>query len=172
MSENDKDVEKIFEGFNKENIWFYSNFHSDLLKQCESPIEKDYLINLLYIGELSNLDLNIRGQYKIITDKNRYKVDFYVTGLQEYTLEKDEGTFIQTRGVNLCIECDGHDFHEKTKEQVKRDKQRERNLVKKGYKIIRFTGSEIYQDAKKCALETLRILNDLIDKENFKTYEL
>lgn len=172
MVKKDENVEKILSQFKDENVEFYSNFNKEMLNQCDSPIEKDYLINLLYVGELSNLDLNVTNQHEINVDNKKYKTDFHVTAVQQYTLENDEGTFVQSRSVSLCIECDGHEFHEKTKEQVKRDKQRERNMVKKGYKFIRFTGSEIYQDAKKCALETLRILIDLINKEKFRTYEL
>lgn len=172
MVRKDEDIEKILVRFKDEIVEFYSNFHKGMLDKCDSPIEKNYLINLIYVGELSNLDLNITNQHEINVDNNKYKTDFYVTAIQQYTMENDEGTFVNTRSVSLCIECDGHDFHEKTKEQVKRDKQRERNLVKKGYKFIRFTGSEIHQDAKQCALEKLRILTDLINKEKFRTHEL
>ncbi|MBV9851812.1 MAG: DUF559 domain-containing protein [Armatimonadetes bacterium] len=53
----------------------------------------------------------------------------------------------------LIVECDGHEFHEKTRAQVARDKQRDRYLQKLGYKVFRFSGSEINQDAISCALE-------------------
>ena len=46
----------------------------------------------------------------------------------------------------IVIECDGHDFHEKTKEQAKHDKERDRFLTAHGFKILRYTGSEIYND--------------------------
>jgi very-short-patch-repair endonuclease len=55
----------------------------------------------------------------------------------------------------MIVECDGHDFHEKTKEQARRDKQRDRFLVSKGYKLLRFTGSEIWADPEKCADEII-----------------
>lgn len=53
----------------------------------------------------------------------------------------------------LIVECDGHDFHEKTKEQAARDKRRDRTLQALGYKVFRFTGSEVYKDAIACAKE-------------------
>lgn len=53
----------------------------------------------------------------------------------------------------FIVECDGHDFHEKTKEQAKRDKRRDRWLLSKGISSLRFTGSEIYQDPIRCAEE-------------------
>jgi very-short-patch-repair endonuclease len=53
----------------------------------------------------------------------------------------------------MIVECDGHDFHEKTKEQARKDKQRDRFLQSKGYKVLRFTGSEIWADPDACAEE-------------------
>jgi very-short-patch-repair endonuclease len=50
----------------------------------------------------------------------------------------------------LVIECDGHDFHERTKEQAAKDRARDRGLQEKGYNIFRFTGSEIWRDPMGC----------------------
>lgn len=51
----------------------------------------------------------------------------------------------------VVVECDGHDFHERTKEQAARDKRRDRELLAAGYPVMRFTGSEIYKDPIGCA---------------------
>jgi hypothetical protein len=59
---------------------------------------------------------------------------------------------------NLIIECDGHEFHEKTKAQAARDKKRDRTLQSLGYVVIRFTGSEVYNDPIACAEEALECL--------------
>ena len=53
------------------------------------------------------------------------------------------------------IECDGHDYHERTKEQAARDKKRDRFFASKGYKVLRFTGSEIWADPEAVAEEAL-----------------
>jgi len=55
--------------------------------------------------------------------------------------------------VNMAVEIDGHDWHEKTKEQAKSDKERSRFLLRSGYPEIRFTGSEIYSKTSDCAKE-------------------
>lgn len=62
----------------------------------------------------------------------------------------------------LAIECDGHDFHEKTKEQAARDKSRDRALVQAGMHVIRFTGSEIFRDAESCVRQIEAILETTI----------
>lgn len=51
------------------------------------------------------------------------------------------------------VECDGHAYHEKTKQQAAHDKRRDRFLQRAGWKVLRFTGSEICGDPQKCAQE-------------------
>jgi very-short-patch-repair endonuclease len=51
----------------------------------------------------------------------------------------------------LIVECDGHDFHERTKEQAAKDRNRDRIAQQRQMQIFRFTGSEIYRDAWACA---------------------
>ena len=63
--------------------------------------------------------------------------------------------------IKVVIECDGHDFHEKTKEQAARDKRRDRDLQIAGWKVLRFTGSEIWRNPEAC----IDHLNQLATKE-------
>lgn len=49
------------------------------------------------------------------------------------------------------VECDGHDFHERTKEQAAKDRSRDREAQMQGYHILRFTGSELWRDPWGCA---------------------
>ena len=58
----------------------------------------------------------------------------------------------------LAVECDGHEFHERTKEQAARDRSRDRVLVEAGVPVIRFTASEIYCDPQNCADEVVNHL--------------
>lgn len=61
-------------------------------------------------------------------------------------------------GVKLVIECDGHEFHDRTKQQAAYDRARDRELLLAGIHTIRFTGSEIHHDADRCAVEAWWIL--------------
>lgn len=129
---------------------------------CESPIEQLMMAALqfcpfgyftpphpIYSGdwrldpdEIENLmarrdsDVMICPQYNI----NNYRVDFAI-----FVMGFDKGI------ARLVIECDGHDFHEKTKEQAAKDKKRDRDLMLDGWRVFRFTGSEIFHDARECA---------------------
>lgn len=54
-------------------------------------------------------------------------------------------------GTRIVVEADGHDFHERTKEQARKDRSTDRWLQEHGWTVLRFTGSEIYADAGACA---------------------
>lgn len=60
--------------------------------------------------------------------------------------------------TRLLIECDGHAYHERTKEQAKRDRSRDRIAQYEGFPIFRFTGSEIWNDPYECADEVLQFM--------------
>lgn len=60
----------------------------------------------------------------------------------------------------LVVELDGHDFHERTKAQARRDKSRDRLLVRSGWTVIRFTGGEVHADAGSCLEQVVRILDE------------
>ena len=78
-----------------------------------------------------------------------YRVDFLFIG---YCFE--EALAI------VAVECDGHDFHEKNKEQAARDKSRDRDLALMGIQVMRFTGSEIHRDAVRCVKQVFEFLTN------------
>jgi very-short-patch-repair endonuclease len=59
----------------------------------------------------------------------------------------------------IIIECDGHDFHERTKEQAAKDRSRDRGAQARGFVIFRFTGSEIWADPMGCADQVFYYIN-------------
>lgn len=136
------------------NIETYKDELEYSLIDCESPIEQILAIymervNLLGIG-LYNPFIDviaIQKQQNIKCGKNTYRVDFLIT--VEY---KNQGI------KGFVIECDGHEFHQKTKEQVEKDNKRTRDLQLKGLEVLRFSGTEIYNRPYKCAREIVNII--------------
>lgn len=55
----------------------------------------------------------------------------------------------------VAVEVDGHDFHERTKEQARHDRRKDRAIQSAGLRILRFTGSEVYADPLGCAKEAV-----------------
>lgn len=69
-------------------------------------------------------------------------------------------------GSRLAIECDGHDYHNLTKQQAAYDRARDRELLAVGIPTIRFTGSEIHHSAERCAREAWAIFARVLRHEN------
>ena len=116
---------------------------------CKSPIEKILLfafnvVCVLRSDDIHDFYIEMRPQYEIIFKNHKYYADFLVFA---EIFEND---------VNFVVECDGYDFHQKTKHQVKRDNEREYNIKMSGYDVLRFSGTQIYVDSFKCA-------NDIVD---------
>lgn len=124
------------------------------LIDCESPIEQLLSIELANI-QLENINLYnpyidvvaIEKQKELNVNGKKYRVDFLITVIYKNQEEK-----------KYVIECDGYEFHQKTKQQVENDNKRQRNLQKEGYEIIRFSGTEIYHKPYQCAIEIKNII--------------
>lgn len=121
------------------------------LGMCESPIEAmlGEAIKLYYrIGHYDPWEpLVISSQEDIGHWPKNTKVLVYQYKFKNYRID---WALIQPPHM-LFIECDGHEFHERTKEQAARDRKKDRDLQQAGHHVLRFTGSEIYGNATKCA---------------------
>lgn len=94
----------------------------------ESPIEEAFY-------NASQGRLKLQPQHKI----GPYRVDFAVLHRM------------------VVIELDGHEYH-KTREQRTSDAQRQRYLEAHGWRVIRFTGSEVYKNPQACVDEAARLI--------------
>jgi very-short-patch-repair endonuclease len=95
----------------------------------------------------------------------KYRADIFASARKAYLC--DDGKILWARKT-MVVECDGHDFHERTKEQASRDRERDRALQRRGHLIHRFTGSDIWASASKCAGESLKALTAALDVEHAK----
>lgn len=120
---------------------------------CWGPLfssAEDPKINGLTVEQFApGSSLHLWPQMVLAGDTN-YRLDF---ALIETRHESGALPF-----VKIAIECDGHDFHEKTKEQARRDKKRDRYLQTEGWLVARFTGSEIVKDPVGCATQVMAML--------------
>jgi len=117
------------------------------ISRCKSEIEKIFYLALqLYIIDVGYARYIIEPQYKISIGFEYYSADFLV-------FDSCNPSFL------LLIECDGHEFHEKTKEQVIYDNEREYKLKSAGYDVLHFSGSEIYNNPYECAEKTLNYIS-------------
>lgn len=120
-------------------------------KICKSPIEKIlyFSFDIVYVLRMDEfpLLLDVTPQCEIEDDEHVYCADFCINCID---------TEIAETKYEIIVECDGYEFHQKTKEQVRRDNERETRMKMLGYDVLRFSGSQIFNDPIKCA-------NDILD---------
>lgn len=135
---------------------------------CESPIEKLLVPHLLTVETVMGstcqaMPANSTPEQHIETLKilpegwmlkpqaviAPWRVDFLCQLI-------DHGGAIKS----IVIECDGHDYHERTKEQAAHDRKRDRDLTARGFTVLRFTGSEIYKSPAKCAADVAAVFHE------------
>ena len=118
----------------------YFNGNDDF---CESSIERLFL-----------------EAFDAVRTKNIHTMyDYWLNPQVEIGNYRVDFELINHKDKKIIVECDGHEFHQKSKQQVEKDNQRERDLKKLGYEVVRFSGSEIFKDAEKCVEDLLDILN-------------
>jgi very-short-patch-repair endonuclease len=106
---------------------------------CESPMEQLFAMAIIIDADLHyNLASSLWDGDGIFMQTQRaikgYRVDF-------------------TFWDRLVVEIDGHDFHDRDQEQASGDRKRDREILRAGFTVMRFTGSDVYRNAHDCAAE-------------------
>lgn len=145
----------------------------DLLMLCESPVEQILLATLYNYWhadvhrELKRLQFLFPGNYpawsglftvcvepqKTIRTElggGNYRVDFYLylTRFRHHSARPED---CWPEMARLVVEVDGHDFHDRSKAQASYERKRQRDLTLEGYRVIRFTGSDVFNNPEECA---------------------
>jgi very-short-patch-repair endonuclease len=128
-----------------------------LRETCESPIEEIVAAILPFVSDIISFIHLERDERKDVewvvypqAERSGYRLDFLIACKWDKAVRF------------LAIECDGHDFHDRTKEQAARDKARDRKLLSEGVRVMRFTGYELYRDPQAVGLEIEKVLGDLL----------
>ena len=117
----------------------------ELLAQCGSPIE-EMLLDALYPRlRVKERDL-LCAQYEFSIDRVR-KPDFAFPQLK------------------IAIYCDGWEYHQ-DKPAFHQDRSESRLLQSMGWKVLRFTGGEIYNDVNGVVNEILAFLYKIPDSSD------
>ncbi|HDX0788037.1 TPA: DUF559 domain-containing protein [Stenotrophomonas maltophilia] len=120
--------------------WLIANASSE---KSESPMEALYAAAFQLLRERLNVP---RPPTVILAEQAQvgpYRVDFL------FSCKAQDGSV-----KRLVVEIDGHDFHDRTKEQASKDRSRDRWMTERGYVVIRFTGSDVWNDPFSCAEQT------------------
>lgn len=152
------------------------------LSLCESPIEARFLLALICACAINQLTVSIVDEDEMelygcagihgdmmlcVTPQKQiglHRVDFALElngtdvfhQMAKMFGDEKPKYLPETWSEKLAVECDGHNFHEKTPEQAARDKCRDRDLLNDGYPVMRFTGAEIHADPLRCSEQVVR----------------
>ncbi len=168
--------EKIYDVVTTAAASIVTSYRPPFVHMTESPIEELLAFaiwaNLGWPGRAEVLDhcicfetakLDIATSKMFTTAKvaaqvqiGDYRVDFLFYHTGPLTLPP----------IYLAVECDGHDYHERTKEQAARDRKRDRDLLAMGVKVMRFTGAQIWADAGGCASAVM----DYVEQQDHEAY--
>lgn len=132
----------------------------------QSPIEDKLLGALLWLDmdwcgfpSVSDLQPNERAPTS--------QIEFWITPqarIGQYRADLLVWFIYGKTVAGLAVECDGHDFHEKTKDQASRDKKRDREILKAGFPVVRFSGRDIYRSPADCVEQIKELLGEARDR--------
>lgn len=114
----------------------------------ESPIEKDMAQALICC-----LDINGGESPRIITPGRALRGQEPLIIAPQYRIGEYRADFAilsNITGRRLVVECDGHEFHDRTAEQAAYDKGRDRRILSRGFPVMRFTGAEVFRQIDLC----------------------
>lgn len=149
-----------------QTLGFSQRMHDMMWDRLESPIEDLFWIACNVLCEASFIDLepDPRWPYGVTINPQEnigsYRVDFMLTRVLSPKRFHGPKEF-----APVVIELDGHDFHDKDKRQRSYEKARDRYLVRQGYRILHFTGSDVVADPFKVAHEALSLLDIFADEQ-------
>jgi len=147
-------------------------FNQDIWNCCyssiESPIEQLLFCALStikqsnYLGDYDEficdngnkfiVGMGIVPQFKIVN----YRVDFFIH-YGSHPLKNNTQRIYR----EVIVECDSQEFHDRTEKERRYEKQRDRFLQSKGYKVFRFTGSEIVKSPLEVGIEIVSYITDM-----------
>jgi very-short-patch-repair endonuclease len=141
-------------------------------RPMESPLEAIFYGWFSAIAELENQEIYtfpLIPQARVELGEKSYRFDFQVLfGPQAFS---DLAMLRRIEAPKVAIELDGHDFHERTKEQVAYRNERDRDVTAAGWTILHFSGSELYKDPLKCASDVLAICKQKHDAFSYAVYQ-
>jgi len=138
------------------------------MQKCESPIEELFFIEWEYQMREENCQPEGFSKFYIIPQyevNRKYRVDFLISYISENDWFSYKENYNNIKDKILIIELDSYLWHGSDPAQFTKEKERERELKKEGWDMMRFSGREIYNNVEKCVEEVIRYLRSKEEKE-------
>jgi very-short-patch-repair endonuclease len=121
-------------------------------RKVHSPLEAAFLAWWLAQTTASHISgICLECQFDVEVGKKKYRLDFALQPLEYYEFDRlaRSGSW-----PKIAVELDGHEFHERTKEQVKKRDERDRDLQLAGWRVLHYSGSEFNADPRRVVRDT------------------
>lgn len=134
----------------------FSQFMRELCLEIESPIEQLFMVAINLVAEFNYTQPSIASEFRDDIDDlliipqwrvGKYRVDFALRW--------------PAVGRIVCVELDGHEFHDRDERERRYEKARDRFLTTAGYRFLHFTGTEVVKDPCAVALEAFNLATGL-----------
>jgi len=123
-----------------------------LFSLCGSPIEESLLATLICLNG-QDVFKPVFGKAGVVAQCKDWLL------MCQHPFEQYRLDFaIVSNAGKIAVECDGHEYHERTREQAMHDRSRDRKCQLAGWKVLRFTGSEIHRDVRVCVKQVLQMM--------------
>lgn len=158
---------------------FYDSMYCDCIEQgMQSPIEHILYVAFNTIARLNDYEpsdpVDIGDEHYIVGIDlwcqhriGKYRVDF-LAFYGKYPRRGEKGYFQHSK--KLVVECDSQSFHERTEQERRYEKARDRYLQTKGYTVFHYTGTEIFKEPMRIAKEIIAYLTDSNIEELQESY--
>jgi hypothetical protein len=115
-----------------------------------SPLEAAFLAWWIVLSNARaySFDVKLRAQEKVTIGKRTLRLDFEIVPQDDGLFPRAARNHLEVQRIG--VELDGHDYHERTREQVTRRNKRDRSLQSTGWRVFHFSGSEFNRDPVAC----------------------
>jgi len=155
--------ESVIERVEYGNRFCISYVLSKLADEYAGLVESEIELMLLLAFLAYDFGCNVKT-FKVIKQDDPIK-DGFLSVVPQYVWENSRIDFCllgkdspEAPIERVFVECDGHEFHERTREQAQRDRAKDRAAQGAGIPILRFTGSEIYRNPTDCLAQIMTFI--------------
>lgn len=128
------------------------------ISHTESPLEAAFVACMMALPQFEWSAIEWRTQAPVEVEGRGYRLDF-VFEPSEYGIFKD---IAGPQAPKIAVELDGHEFHERTKEQVTYRNRRDRDLQSDGWTVLHISGSEFNAAPEKVTEEVYQRVSSLM----------
>jgi hypothetical protein len=136
----------------RREMWGIFNWRMHGDEAYDSPIEAVFegWWRVMEMACHISRDCKLVPQKQVVVGGRKYRLDFAIEpeDMQRLNWERDG-----LKAPLVCVELDGHEWHERTKEQVSYRNQRDRDLQAAGWLVLHYSGSELIRKPTVCVTD-------------------